>query len=68
MNMRICIILHNDGIIIIVFMLVNSEFLCVPSCVITVSLCAHYITDNKPLSLSLSLVFQTCYEMLILSL
>ena len=54
MNMRKCKMLHNDGIFTMVFMLVNSEFLCVPSCVITVSLCAHYITDNKPLSLSLS--------------
>ena len=38
-----------------VFMLVNSKFLCLPSCVITVSLCAHYIADNKPLSLNLPL-------------
>ena len=30
---------------------VNSEFLCVYSCVI---LCAQYITDNKPLSPPLS--------------
>ena len=51
MNMRIGIMLHNVGIITMVFMLVNSECLCVPSCVITVSLSAHYITDNKPLSL-----------------
>ena len=50
MNMRICIILHNDGIIKMVFMLVNSEFLCVPSCFINVSLCVHYIASGDELT------------------
>ena len=39
--------------IYLIFFFVNSEFLCVLSCVATMSLCTHYITDNKPLSLSL---------------
>ena len=28
--------------------LISSEFLCIHSCVITVYLCIHYITVNKP--------------------